>query len=56
MPQWDVSLLYAKVVELDKPYLVSDNYFKMHSVSFEKYYKWNLYNIKCMKRNNFFNY
>ena len=48
--------MYAKVVELDKPYLLSDNYLKMHSVNFKKYYKLNLYNIKCMRPNKFVNF
>ena len=34
MPPSDVNLMYANVVELDKFYFLSDNYFKVHSVSF----------------------
>ena len=34
MPPQNVNLMYAKIVELDNFYRISNNYFKMHSVNF----------------------
>ena len=36
MPILDLKLMYTRVVELDEPYLFTEDYFKIHLISLEQ--------------------